>query len=449
MKYDVSFNNYEKVNSQFAKVKVYVLYTGLNRNNSYISKQTVENALYSLKNVPVVGEWIEENKNFGGHGGKIEIKDEEMKFIDTTKPYGVVPSDAEFKWEVVREKDGITENEYLTTTAYLWYGRYPEVDKVLNEGNWQSMEIDIGDYEWNESGQFEIKSFEFSALCILGKDDDIDKNVEPCFESSSIVRYSFNKDEFKLEFNKMIDEIKNINQEDYNLTKESDGDNVAKKEKSEKIITEEIVKDENFETKDEVIKDETVENFEETKKDELKDETVETKVGDDNEKTEKSEEVKEEKAESKDEENEEIELSNDKSEDELESDFDYKGAYETLQKDFEEFKNNHSALESELKELREFKNSKLAEERKVKEDELFDEYKELSSLDDYNSLKEKSSEFSLEDLEKELALLYVKSNKKSKEFSKKAESSIKIPINKTEQVIVKYGGLFEKYGLIK
>ena len=44
---------------------MYVLYTGKNRNRSIISKEVVEKALYSLKNIPVVGEWKEENENFG------------------------------------------------------------------------------------------------------------------------------------------------------------------------------------------------------------------------------------------------------------------------------------------------------------------------------------------------------------------------------------------------
>ena len=37
-------------------------------------------------------------------------------------------------WKI-REKDGLTEHEYLTCTAYLWYQRYPELEKVLNDGS--------------------------------------------------------------------------------------------------------------------------------------------------------------------------------------------------------------------------------------------------------------------------------------------------------------------------
>jgi hypothetical protein len=99
----------------------------------------------SLYNIPIVGEWSEEKGNFLGHGGKIEWDSAGIWFIDTTKPYGVVPSDTAVYWETVKGKTGYREDdkEYLCCDGILWYGRYPEVSKVLEDGSNQSMEIHV------------------------------------------------------------------------------------------------------------------------------------------------------------------------------------------------------------------------------------------------------------------------------------------------------------------
>jgi hypothetical protein len=209
IEFDSKIVDFEKVNPEFAKVKVIIAYAGQNRNGSYISKETFEKMLPSLINVPIVGEWKEQDENFGSHGGKIELSDEGFKYIDTTKPYGVVNESSEIKWETILEKDGLTENEYLTCTALLWHGRYQEIEKILNDGANQSMEIGIkSGYYDEEQKTYIIEDGYFSALCILGKDSNPKKNVEPCFEEASIGRYSFNKDEFKKDFDEMMDTIK-------------------------------------------------------------------------------------------------------------------------------------------------------------------------------------------------------------------------------------------------
>lgn len=213
---DFDRKSYEKLNSQFSKVKIRIAYDGLNRNGSIIPKDVLNNmSKTSLLNIPIVGEYSEEKKNFLGHGGKLEISDEGFKFIDTTRPYGVVPSDTEVYWEKIMDKNGYDEHEYLCCTGILWHGRYPEIEKILDDGANQSMELQILDAEYTEDSKFLIKNAEFSALCVLGKDDYHSKddpdstNVEPCFEDACISRYS-SKD-FKEEFSLMLDQYKKFN----------------------------------------------------------------------------------------------------------------------------------------------------------------------------------------------------------------------------------------------
>ena len=182
----LSFNSmvsdYEIVNPEFARVKVYVCYDGKNRNNSYIDKDVLQKMSNTIYGIPMVAEYDEDNNCFKGHGGKLEISDEGIEFIQTTVPYGFVDPKTPVFYEEVVELDGITKHNYLCCYAYLWYKRYPEVESVLrnqeNKKIGQSMEINVTSYDIDEDGCCIIKDGYFSALAMLG--------VEPCFESACV-----------------------------------------------------------------------------------------------------------------------------------------------------------------------------------------------------------------------------------------------------------------------
>jgi len=197
-------SNIEKINPLFSKVKIRIAYTGTNRNNSYISKEAFEKAISTIYNCPIIGEFIETVDDFGSHGGKIEISDKGIKYIQTTKPYGVINESSEITWEDIVEEDG-SINTYLCATGYLWTGRYEELFSVIENSKGQSMEIEVTNGEFkniNNQQVYAVEDFIFSAFCILGD------TVEPCFESSNVTAYNFNKNEFKEEFNKMLNELK-------------------------------------------------------------------------------------------------------------------------------------------------------------------------------------------------------------------------------------------------
>jgi hypothetical protein len=88
-----------------------------------------------------------------------------------------------FQWF---EDDGVP-HEYLMTEGYIWTGQYPESQRVIDQGNNQSMELDEhslnASWTKDSNGQpqfFIINEAIMSKLCILGED------VEPCFEGASI-----------------------------------------------------------------------------------------------------------------------------------------------------------------------------------------------------------------------------------------------------------------------
>ena len=222
----LSFNSmvsdYEIVNPEFARVKVYVCYAGKNRNMSSIDEQVLEKMSQSIYGVPMVAEYDKEHNCFKGHGGKIEITDEGIDFVETTVPYGFVDPKTPVFYEEVTELDGITKHNYLCCYAYLWYKRYPEVESVLkNQDNkkiGQSMEIQVDSYEIDEDGYCVIKDGYFSALAMLG--------VEPCFESASVTS-KFSKDESDI-WEEMINSFKKFSAED---EAENDEEEFKKKKK--------------------------------------------------------------------------------------------------------------------------------------------------------------------------------------------------------------------------
>ena len=204
----------KKLNPQFSLCDVLVCYHGDNRNMTSLPKKVIEENLYSIYGVPIIGEWIykldgTDEKTWGSHGGRVIIDDNGIHFEQTTKPFGFVTKEAadNASWVTVTEKDGHTKNEYLKLSGcILWTERYEESKTILDENYGQSMEIEFKKGHYREDHYYEAEEFIFSALCILGTD------VEPCFESACIGRH-YELDSFKKEFSLMLDEYKKLNLE--------------------------------------------------------------------------------------------------------------------------------------------------------------------------------------------------------------------------------------------
>lgn len=199
----------KKLNPQFSLCDVLVCYHGDNRNMTSLPKKVIENNLYSIYGIPIVGEWIykldgTDEKSWGSHGGRIILDDKGIHFEQTTKPFGFVSKEAadNASWVTITEKDGHTKNEYLKLYGcILWTDRYEESKTILDENFGQSMEIEFKKGHYRDDHYYEAEEFIFSALCILGTD------CEPCFESACIGRH-YELDSFKKEFALMLDEYR-------------------------------------------------------------------------------------------------------------------------------------------------------------------------------------------------------------------------------------------------
>lgn len=201
----------QSINPLISKCQIKAFYVSdePNRNGTVIDKETAKKIAESIPGSPVVGYYDEKKEDFDGHNRIFEFKDGKLKITPTTKPYGFVDTSAKVWFQKFLDDDEV-EREYVMTEAYLWTGQFKEAQRIIDEGNNHSMELDEETVEgfWTNSDNnspqfFIINEAIISKFCILGED------VEPCFEGSTItkVQYSFD-DSFKEQLYSMMDEIK-------------------------------------------------------------------------------------------------------------------------------------------------------------------------------------------------------------------------------------------------
>ena len=88
--------------------------------------------------------------------------------------------------------------------------------------------------------------------------------------------------------------------------------------------------------------------------------------------------------------------------------------------DYEKLKVDYSTLESEVNDLRSFKQTIETEQRNEAEKELYSQFPHLEDNEEFKKLKENASNFTLEQLEKEIAYIALKVDGK---FSKKQRNT--------------------------
>lgn len=225
------FLNLTPYNPLISKCEIKVLYVGENRNGSVIYRDVAEKMANTLPGCPIVGMWIENNKDFGSHENKIIIEDGVIKTLSETRPYGFVSPDARVWFQKFEEFDARTGDlvvrDYLMTEGLLWTGQYEEAKRIIEKGNNQSMELDRdtlkGEWANSDNGEYEffiINDAVFSKLCILGE------NVEPCFEGATIgdldvsKHFALNQDFTKTLYS-MVQELKNIKKGESNVAEQN------------------------------------------------------------------------------------------------------------------------------------------------------------------------------------------------------------------------------------
>ena len=239
---EVKYSDFKVLNPDFTRCRCNVFYTGKNKNYSDITT----NALYKLierkgyANVPVIGHIRKADNSadasvMGGHDRKIEIADDGIDIINQCVPYGVIPEDCNPAMDKIIDIHG-QEREYFSVDVILWTSYFPEIMETVGDPNVlfsQSMEIAVtsgfydGDY-------YVIDDFSLQALCLLGRynpgDSRHEQSTEPCFEDSTVHRFSINETQFKQNLELMLNKLKSY--ESGNKPVQDNKNNFKKEEKT-------------------------------------------------------------------------------------------------------------------------------------------------------------------------------------------------------------------------
>lgn len=160
-------------NTNFKKVKIYIMHTGENLNGSVFSLDSINDSIDTLANIPILA-FVEktdgqDNKDFAGHETDLDIftdKDGTIKVREYYKevPVGVIPESNEY---FIEEKDG---ESYLGCYGYIWKCYSNDAYDILEEDQEKevSMEIYINNCSYDKKQRCNINKFEFLGVTILG-----------------------------------------------------------------------------------------------------------------------------------------------------------------------------------------------------------------------------------------------------------------------------------------
>ena len=212
-------SDFEVINPEFTRCKCYAFASGDNANGSDITMEAIDKAIArgEFFNKPIVAHlYRDEDDNswrVGGHDSKWVITNTNVEIINECIPFGTIPESANIRKEEVLEPDGVTVNTYVIMDVILWTGRYNIMDAAYSDDIYfnQSCEISINEYHYKENDVLSIDDFTFSALCLLNKSSNPEKNVRPCFPSCRVERikpFSLNENKFRQNFELMLETLK-------------------------------------------------------------------------------------------------------------------------------------------------------------------------------------------------------------------------------------------------
>ena len=368
MEHELIFSDIKpsSINRSFDEAVVRIACLGDNANGSSFTEASFTKALPTLKNIPIVALYKEDEHNFGGHESGYEIKDGELKVVYNTYPFGVIHESAKQWYEDV-EENGVVK-KYLVSECLLWK-RQKSYDLIKERGKFSvSMEIEVlrGSFD-RGSSVYHIDDFIFTAVAVLGD------GVTPCFKSAEIRLFSNNE-----EYNEMLQAYKQFGLEMFKGGEEMENEVKVVEPVVEQVETEETVES----TEEVVVVEETVvEEVEEAKTEEIVEEVV---VEDTEEEVEETVvEVVEDVQESVSE----------------ESIVDYEAMYNELQVEYGKLVAELEETKQEFSRLKEFEEKILAEQRIEEEAKIFAKFSMLENTDEFKEVKEKASQFSLDELE--------------------------------------------------
>lgn len=178
-------NEVSDEDNRFIKVSIDVLHLGLNLNGSIFSKEVVEESLDTIKNTPILG-FIHTTSNgeddFKGHEFVLVRTENgiEEKYVGSA--YGIIPESCNPRWITKICDDGY-EREFLQVSGLIWTKFDDSANILLRDiEKPHSMELfpENSEGHEDEDGNFVFDKFSFNGCCILGE------GVQPAMVDSCV-----------------------------------------------------------------------------------------------------------------------------------------------------------------------------------------------------------------------------------------------------------------------
>ena len=177
-------------------VKLQACHTGLNRNKSKISEESMAAALPSFSNRPILGyihRLDDGTWDFYAHNMELEEKEDgdvNVNYLEV--PVGIIPEscNAQIVYDELKEKSYVNVNGYI-------FEEYTKAADILRaKGTAKvSVELAIEDMSWNSDEDcLNINSFYFMGVTILGRDDE-GTIIEEGMAGSNITLGSFSQEQ--------------------------------------------------------------------------------------------------------------------------------------------------------------------------------------------------------------------------------------------------------------
>lgn len=173
------YGKLEKYNNVLSKGRCRIFYKYGNRNGTYITDEFSEKLLSTIAYAPVKG--IYEYDDFTDHGAR----------RSEGRIYGIVPENPHLQWEEHEDEDGVVRT-YACVDVLIFTALYKEASDII--GKAQSMELYEPSLQYHREIIHGQQYIVFDEGCFLGL-QVLGKDVEPCFEGAAFFQLQENIEE--------------------------------------------------------------------------------------------------------------------------------------------------------------------------------------------------------------------------------------------------------------
>ena len=192
-----------------------------NVNKSFISKNSMKDAIPTAYNMPILG-YIYKNKDdeyvFAGHEF---YEDENGDTVYEEVPVGVIPESADLKLVYDKKED----KDYLEGYGLIWK-TYSKAAEILERVENLSVSVELVVEELSYSAKekmLQIEKFKFSGVTILQEDRETGEEIKPGMRNASISLTDFSAENNSVFTEELINELKKFNKNFETLNENKQG----------------------------------------------------------------------------------------------------------------------------------------------------------------------------------------------------------------------------------